>query len=244
MVRWSKELPTKGLYSLQSLFIWILQLAGGVLLPMSMNIKKSVIVKTSVLLAFLLILTSCGFWLVPFRQEKVREYALRGANFEDALDLSVKAAKDIRFDITGVNKKHGKFEGQRGFGLDEITLLYFRLKKGYKKKLYFTVRVKSSRSAKAVIKAFNSSLSKYMDVLPMMPEEEAREEKPGKEKPREDELGEYEPVEDELGEYEPGEDGAIEEEIIDEEIIDEALVDTEPIEEEATEEEALENKTP
>ena len=54
--------------------------------------------------------------------------------------------------------------------LGEITLLFFRLQKGYKRKLYFTVIVKSSKDSATVMDEFIVSLNKYLDILPMMPE--------------------------------------------------------------------------
>ncbi len=139
------------------------------LLPM--NFKKSVLSKAPVLIALLLILTSCGFLLVPLKKEVSRNFSLRAANFEDALNLSIKAARDIGYDITRINRKGGNFKASKGFGIDEITILNFNLKKGYKKKLYFTIRIKSSKDPIVIINELTSSIDNYLDILPIAKED-------------------------------------------------------------------------
>lgn len=135
------------------------------------NIRRSALFKASVLIALVLILTSCGFLLVPIRKEEARSFALRAAEFDDAFVLAVKAAEDIHFNVARKRKKNGIFEADKGYGFGEITLLYFHLQRGYKRKLYFTVRVKSSKNAVTVMKNFVSSIEKYLDILPMMPQD-------------------------------------------------------------------------
>jgi hypothetical protein len=138
---------------------------------MTIEIRRSALFKAPVLIALVLILTSCGFWLVPFRKEEVKSFALRSSEFGEAFDLSVKAANDIHFNVEFKKKRAGTFEGRRGFGIDEISILYFHLQRGYKRKLYFTVRVKSSKNSAVIMKKFISSIDKYLDILPMMPED-------------------------------------------------------------------------
>ena len=132
-----------------------------------MNKMRSRLIKTTTLVLLLFVLTSCGFWMLPLRREQSMDFAIRGADFSKTFDTCVKAAKDIKFTITRPNKAAGEFSAEKGIGIDEITVLRFQLKEGYRQKLFFTVTVKSSRGAPAVIKSFVDSIEKYMDTFPI-----------------------------------------------------------------------------
>ncbi len=132
-----------------------------------MKMIRSPLIKVPVLLLLLFILTSCGFWLLPFREEKSMIFAIQGAGFTQTFDICVKAAKEIDFEISKSNKRAGQFEADRGYGINEISVLRFHLQKGYKQKLYFSVTVKSSKGSQAVIKDFVDSIEKYLDTFPI-----------------------------------------------------------------------------
>ncbi len=132
-----------------------------------MNKMRSKLIKVPLLLLLLFILTSCGFWMLPFRKEGSQSFAIRGGDFSMTFDTCVKAAKDIHFQINASNKSAGVFKAERGIGFDEITVLNFRLREGYRRKLEFRVTVKSSKGAPRVIESFINSIEKYMDVLPI-----------------------------------------------------------------------------
>lgn len=132
-----------------------------------MNKIRSRLIKVPLLLLLLFILTSCGFWMLPLRREKSQTFAIRGAEFLETFNICVKAAKDINFEIYLLDRSMGEFKAERGFGIDEITILQFQLREGYRKKLEFTITVKSSRGANTVILSFINSIEKYMDAFPI-----------------------------------------------------------------------------
>jgi hypothetical protein len=136
-------------------------------MKMNPTIGRSARSKAPLLIVLLLILSSCGFLLVPVRKEKTRSFAVRAADFDNAFDLSIKAARDINLEVSGIRKDAGTFGAQRGYGVDEITVLNFHLKKGYKRKLYITIKVKSSKGSISVMNEFTASINKYLDILPM-----------------------------------------------------------------------------
>jgi hypothetical protein len=132
-----------------------------------MNRMRSKLIKSTTLLLLLFALTSCGFWMLPLRRAKSRDFAIRGAKFSETFDTCVRAAKNINFEIETIDKASGKFSAVRGYGIDEITSLHFHLKEGYRKKLDFTVTVKSSKGASSIIKSYVKSIEKYMDTFPV-----------------------------------------------------------------------------
>ena len=132
-----------------------------------MKMIRSPLIRIPVLLLLLFMLTSCGFWLVPFRKEKSMKFAINGAGFSQTFDICVKAARGIDFEVSAPNKRAGLFKGYRGYGVDEITILRFRLEEGYKRKLYFTVTVKSSKGAEVVIEDFVDAIEKDLKTFPI-----------------------------------------------------------------------------
>ncbi|MBE9531237.1 MAG: hypothetical protein IME98_00350 [Proteobacteria bacterium] len=139
-----------------------------------MDRMRSKLIKAPLIIALLFILTSCGFWMLPLRREKSQDFAIRGGDFSKAFDTCVKAVTDLNFEITMKDKPKGEFRAERGYGFDEITTLHFHLKEGYRKKLDFTVTVKSSRGANTVIESFIDSIEKYMDAIPIRPPTEQK----------------------------------------------------------------------
>ncbi len=132
-----------------------------------MKMIRSQLIRVPVLLFFLFMLTSCGFWLLPLRKEESRNFAVNGAGFDRTFNICAKAAKEIGFEVSKSNKRGGKFEADRGYGFDEISVLRFHLQEGYKKKLYFSVTVKSSKGAGVVIKDFVDAIKKDLDTFPI-----------------------------------------------------------------------------
>lgn len=132
-----------------------------------MNKLASRITKIPLLLLLLFILTSCGFFMLPLSREKTQDFAIRGADFSKTFDTCIKAALDIGFDIDRADKPKGYFKAERGFGLDEVTELRFYLKKGYRRKLEFTVTVKSTRGSYKVMEDFVNSIENYLNVFPI-----------------------------------------------------------------------------
>lgn len=137
-----------------------------------MNKMRSRLTKIPLLILLLFILTSCGFWMLPLRREKTATFAIRGANFSKTFKICVKAAEDIHFEVNWSRKRPGRFTAGRGFGIDEITTMRLDLKKGYRKKLYFIVTVKSSRGGKTIINKFINSVEKYLDTFPIQSPED------------------------------------------------------------------------
>lgn len=132
-----------------------------------MKMIRSQLIRVPVLLLLLFMLTSCGFWLLPLRREKTMTFAVNGAEFSRTFDICVRAAKEIEFEINELKKHTGQFEADRGYGFDEISVLRFHLQEGYKRKLYFTIRVKSSKGSEAVIMSFVDAINKDLKTYPI-----------------------------------------------------------------------------
>ena len=128
---------------------------------------KKRLVAFSGFIALLLMLSSCGFWLFPVQHSSSKTFDIYATDFQALYSSALRGATDAGYDSILKGTVEGDFRAEKGFGIDEVTLLTFHLdKKQYSGRFRFRVTVKSSRGSERMIQAFVVAYSKYAMILP------------------------------------------------------------------------------
>ncbi len=146
----------------------------------NLNFKKKLLIFPG-LLILLVTLSSCGFWLFPVQHTVSKTFDVFGTDFKTIYDSSLRAATDAGYDSILQGTLEGDFRAEKGFGIDELTILTFHLdKKQYAGRFRFRVTVKSSRGSEKVIQSYVVAYSKYAMILPRKSHEGVGEYTPAK----------------------------------------------------------------